>query len=221
MNAAEELVEIEKRIENALWESVETEDQEKALKAYTTAKSELLSLEISDSDLRKEKDRVLAYCLMRIDDTLVRLGDEEYTIERAQEALQIAERSEDVVQIARCKMMLGARLMGIGKISEGEKYYGEVIKEHYESDDRDLKQVVGWTLLARGHLLKAKSLHNQAKAVLENAIGILSDIDNWAGLASAYSALSQVFSLLGEYEEEKKASDMSEHYRERAKKEKQ
>ena len=221
MNAAEELVEIEKRIENALWESVETEDQEKALKVYTTAKNELLALEISGPKLSKERDRVMAYCLMRIDDALVRLGDEEFAVERAQEALQMAERSEDVVQIARCKMMLGARLMGIGKISEGDKYYGEVIKKHYDSDDIDLKQAVGWTLLARGHLLIAKSLYNQAKLVFENAIGILRDIENWAGLRSAYSGLSKVCSILGMSEESERASAMSKSYGERAKKEKQ
>ncbi|MCK5159646.1 MAG: hypothetical protein KAR08_10840, partial [Candidatus Heimdallarchaeota archaeon] len=63
------LVEAEEKIETALWDAVKDENLEKELKVYKEVESFLLTLSNLDDNLMKERNRILAYCLMRIDNT--------------------------------------------------------------------------------------------------------------------------------------------------------
>jgi len=95
------LEEAEEKIETAIWDAVNDGDLERELKTYTEVKEFLVGLSNLDEKLLKEKNRILAYCLMRIDNTLVGLGDSEKALERTKESLDFAEKSENIVQIAR------------------------------------------------------------------------------------------------------------------------
>ena len=209
----------EKDIEQALWQSVRDDDSDKALAVYHKSRIRLVSLTNLSEMEAKDRNRVLAYCLMRIDDALFSKGDTADSVSRAQEALSIALSSKDAVQIARCQLTLGARLMNQGKIAEAEEHYRGILTTHMDSEDEELIQVVGWTLITRGHLLNAKSLHDQALFVLLDAENRLKSIGNFAGIAAANELLVKVYLNLGWSEDAQKCRRMAIKYKEKAKRE--
>lgn len=221
MDAKEAISKAEAIIENAVWESQENEDWDWELAEYHRATEMLTGLKDLAGDLELERKRVLSYCLMRIDETLVKLERNEGAIRRAEESLELAIQSCDEVQIARSKLALGVRLLNEGKLSSAESHFGDIIKDGMDSEDKDMKQVVGWTLLIRANILKGKSLYDQALYVAENAAGILSGIKNYAGLAQVYSLISKLQMDLGNPDASHTASEASEAYARQAKEHRQ
>lgn len=206
------LDDIESMIENAVWDAAADDDIESELQHYREAESLLMSLTNLNGTEEKERKRILAYCLMRIDESLNNLGQDEGTLERANESLRIAIESEDSVQIARSRLFLGIRLLNSGHVGEAESHFSDIIKGGLESENGDMKQVVGWTLLVRANILKGKSLYDQALHVAKDAVAILSSIDNYAGLARTYSFLSSLYDAQGEQGQARKCKDMSEEF---------
>ena len=211
----------ETEIEKAMWESVRDEDLQKELSAYEEIRKNLESFTDLKVEHSKERDQVLSFCLLRIDNTLVGLGDNEGSVDRMREALKVAERSGSEIQIARCRLSLGARLQNQGQISEGDQMWGEILESHLNSKDKDLQQVVGWTLISRAYLLKAKSLPEQAITVAQEAEMRLKSIDNFAGLAAVYGIMSQVYVDLGQDGNADLCRELAAEYREKAKEEEQ
>ncbi|MHA2423668.1 MAG: hypothetical protein ACXAEF_02705 [Candidatus Thorarchaeota archaeon] len=211
----------EKIIENAIWESEEREDWEWELAEYRKATEILTGLKELTGDVELERKRVLAYCLMRIDETLVKLERTEGAVRRAQESLDLAIESGDTVQIARSKLAMGVRLLNEGKLPAAESHFGDIIKEGLDSENPELKQVVGWALLVRANILKGKSLYNQALIVAQDAAGILSGIQNYAGLAQVYSLISKLQHDIGNPDDAEKSLEMSKSFAAEAKKHRQ
>jgi len=210
MGAKDDISEAEKIIENAIWESQERKDLDWELAEYRKAEEILTGLVNLPDDVENERKRVLSYCLMRIDEVLVNLDETEGAINRAEESLELAIDSGDTVQIARSKLALGIRLLNEGKLPDAESHFGDIIKDGFESEDADMKQVVGWTLIVRANILKGKSLYNQALLVAEDAVGILSSINNYAGLAQINAIISMIHQDADnpdEAEESKRASE--------------
>lgn len=202
--------EIENSIEDALWESVRDNDHEKALQEYENAKKDLESIDAQTEDVDKERKRVLSYCLMRINDALENLEQSEGSIRRAEESLRLAEESEDRVQTLRSKLALGVALLNLGKLREAESHFTDIILQTQdETENNDVIQVYGWTLIVRVNILLGKSLYNQAKELANQALGVLSGIENYAGLRTVYSLLSRVYQIEGDNEK-------AEHYRQRS-----
>ncbi len=211
------LADTENMIETSVWDAASGGDTESELKRYRAAESLLASLTELTGTEEKERKRILAYCLMRIDESLNNLGQSEGSLERADESLRIAIESENLVQIARSRLALGIRLLNSGHLSEAESHFSDIIKGGLESEDRDMKQVVGWTLLVRANLLKGKSLYEQALYVAKDAEAIPSSIDNYAGLARTYSFLSALYADQGEQEEAQRYREMSVEFDEKSK----
>ena len=212
--------EAEATIDSALWEDLREEDSRKALKVYEKAKTMLDSLKHLDPEEEKQRKRVLSFCLLRIDDALVALGDEEGSVGRAKQVLELANESGDIVQIARGHLSLGGRLLNAGDIAGAEEQFSHILTNWLDSDNSDLQQVVGWTLLVRGHILNSKSLYTQAIVVLQNAETILAGISNYAGLARVHDLMSKVYLNLGDSEKSDECRAKSEQYLARAKTEK-
>jgi tetratricopeptide (TPR) repeat protein len=221
MGAKDDIAKAEKIIENAVWESQEREDLDWELGEYRKATGILTGLDDLPDDVVKERKRVLSYCLMRIDEVLVNLDQTEGAVRRAQESLDLAVASEDTVQIARSKLALGVRLLNEGKLPEAESHFGDIIKEGLDSEDPDMKQVTGWALLVRVNILMGKSLYNQALIVAQDAAGILSGINNYAGLANAYSLISKLHFAEGNPDQGEEAKSMSESFSKMAKEHRQ
>ena len=211
----------ESMIEKALWDAMRNEDIETELKTYREAKEILNNLTDLPETIERERKRVLSYCLMRIDESLNNLSKSEGTLERAEESLQMAIESGDSVQIARSRLAKGVRLLNDGKLPDAEVQFTDIIKGGIESENRDMQQVVGWTLFVRATILKGKSLYDQALYVAQDAAGILSSIDNYAGLRQVYSLISVLYLDLGNKDESRKAKDMSAHFDKKAKEEQQ
>ncbi|TFG29854.1 hypothetical protein EU528_09050 [Candidatus Thorarchaeota archaeon] len=201
---------IENSIEDALWDSVQDEDYEKALEKYQIAKRDLESLELDTPHDEKERKRVLSYCLMRINDVMEHLDQSEGSIERAKESLRLAEESEDKVQTLRSKLAVGVNYLNHGNLPKAESYFTDIILQtHDETDNQDIIQVYGWTLIVRVNILLGKSLYNQAKELALQSLGVLSGIKNYAGQRTACSLLSKIYQIEGDDEQ-------SSFYRERA-----
>lgn len=211
----------ESMIEKAIWDVVRNEDIEAELKTYREVEKILNNLCDLPEAIEQERKRVLAYCLMRIDESLNNLGESEGTLERAEESLLLAIESGDSVQIARSKLAKGIRLLNDGKLPEAEVQFTDIIKGGIENENRDMQQVVGWTLFVRANILKGKSLYDQALSVAQDAVGILSSIDNYAGLRQVYSIISMIYLDLGNKDESGKAKDMSTYFEKKAKEEQQ
>lgn len=114
------LQDIDKKIDVALWQAVKDEDLDKELKAYEECKEALLSFKNLNDALQKERDRILAFCIMRIDNTLVGLGKTEKAVERSKESLDYAEKSGSDQQIARSALAHSTRLLNDGKLTASE-----------------------------------------------------------------------------------------------------
>lgn len=210
----------EKTIEKTLWECVQDNDYRKALNTYEQMQTRLSILSDLPPELEKERNRVLSYCLMRIDDALVALGDDENAVERAKEALEIAEKSMNPVQIARCALALGTRLLNKGNITESEEQFRRVYDLAQRHKDADMQQVLGWTFIVRGHILNGKSLYDQALVVLKDAEAILESIDNYAGIAQANELMATVYSNLGDSSNSNKCKAKAKKFTEKTKVEK-
>ncbi|MHA1904040.1 MAG: hypothetical protein ACXADL_10710 [Candidatus Thorarchaeota archaeon] len=213
----ERIQQAENEIERIMWECVRDEDHHKELSAYEEIRKNLESITDLNMEQSRERDRVLSFCLMRIDNARFGLGDTEGTADRMRDALELAENSGSEIQIARCRLALGARLQNQGQISQGDQIRSEILESHLNGEDQDLQQVVGWTLISRAFLLKAKSLPEQAIIVAQEAEMRLKSIDNFAGLAATYGIMSQVYVDLGQDANAELYRELAAEYREKAK----
>jgi tetratricopeptide (TPR) repeat protein len=207
----------EDTIETALWNAVRDEDHQKELAAYKDARKVLESLTDLSLDLEKKRNRVFSYCLMRMDDTLVTLGDTKDSVGRMREALQFAQRSESSVQIARCFLALGGRLASDGLVEEAEAYWERALVLAEGNSEKDMQQIVGWTLIVRGHFLSLKGEINAALETIRRAEAVSEAIDNYAGVARANEALAKLYSSLNDEHNEQLCRKKGEDYLERAK----
>jgi len=206
-------------IEDAMWTAQEKSDPQTELNSYLEARAILESLSTTSEKEEKERNRVLAYCLMRLDEALVNMGDDRDAVKRATEALETARKSQDAVQIARCLLAYGVRLLNTGRLPDAEASWQEVVRMAEGSEDRDMQQVLGWTFLARASLLKAKSLEKQALVLAHEAERTLAAIDNYAGLASTYNLLAKLYSAEGDTDASDECTRKAEHYKKMAKEE--
>jgi tetratricopeptide (TPR) repeat protein len=221
-DAQGQLKQIEESIEDALWTSVQDEDYTKALKEYERAKGLLESFDSSDDTVEMERKRILSYCLMRINDALGHLEQSEGSTERAEESLRLAEESEDRVQILRSKLALGVNFLNLGELQEAEKHFTDIILQSQdETENRDVIQVYGWTLIVRVNILLGKSLYDQAKELANQALGVLSGIDNYAGLRMVCSLLSRIYQIEGDNEQSELFRERAEDYTKAAKEHRQ
>ncbi|MFX0208481.1 MAG: tetratricopeptide repeat protein, partial [Candidatus Hodarchaeota archaeon] len=135
------LKQAEEKIETALWQAVKDSNHEVELQRYQEVKDYLLSLSGLPSEFTQERDRILSYCLMRIDNALVELGDSTEAVNRAREAFDVAQRSGNPIQIARCSLAYGTRLLNVGDLPAAESQFKLVyeLAEKYPNDN-DIQQ---------------------------------------------------------------------------------
>ena len=163
-----QIKEAEEKIEEALWKAVKDDDHKAELKEYREAEAILRGIEGLTEENDKKRKGILAYCLMRIDNALIELDETVGAVERTKEALEIAKESEDIVQIARCSLAHGTRLLSEGEIPQAEMQFTRIIKlAEKNKENSELQQVLAWTYIVRGHILMGKSLYDQAVYLLE------------------------------------------------------
>jgi len=215
------LQDAETKIENAMWQALKDSNFKEELNSYKQVKMFLTSLSNLPDHIEKERNRILSYCLMRMDNAFVELGDKDKAVERTKEALEIAKKSENIVQIARCSLAYGTRLLNNDMYVQAEEQFTKVINiaEQYP-EDVEIQQVLAWTYIIRGHILLGKSLYKQAVKVLEDAEKICLSINNYVGIAKANQLLVQAFKNLGIKESAEECKLKAEKYLKKAKAEK-
>lgn len=210
----------EEMINQAIWRSTYEQDFSSELTLCSEAKIILEGLSDLDPILEKRRRKVLSQCLLRIDHAFVGLGDSYGSVDRTTEALTLAETSNSEVQIARALLALGNGLLNKDDIEGAERQWVRLLllAEEYP-EDREMQQVVGWTLNVRGHVLNGKSLYDQAARVLEDARNTFQLIDDNSGVSAANVLLAEVYSNLGDKDKAENCMSKADEYRERMKRE--
>jgi tetratricopeptide (TPR) repeat protein len=200
----------EELINQAIWRGNYEQDFKSELTLCSEAKIILEGLSDLDPILEKHRRRALSQCLLRIDHAYVGLGDHQWTVDRATEALTLAETSGSDVQIARALLSLGNGYLNAGDIASAERQWVRLLllAEEYPSDN-EMQVVVGWTLVVRGHVLNGKSLYNQATRILEDAYATFVSFGDSFGCAAACDLLADVYVKLD-------APEKAETYRAKA-----
>ena len=130
-----------------------------------------------------------------------------------EESLRLAKESEDLVQTLRSKLALGVTFLNSGNLLEAESHFTDIILQTQdETENKDVIQIYGWTLIVRVNILLGKSLYNQAKELTNQALGVLSGITNYAGLRTAYSLLSRIYQNEGNIEKSEMYMQKSDEY---------
>jgi tetratricopeptide (TPR) repeat protein len=209
--------EAEKLIEKTIWDAARQKDQKAELRGYEEARSTLESMTRLSPALEKEKNRILAFCLMRIDDALVSVGNPKDSVTRMKEALEIAERSGDSVGIARCHLALGARLASAGSLVEAESYWNRTLSMAEGHKERDMQQIVGWTFIVKAQFLSREGKNREALETLGRAEQALEAIDNYAGVANADSLIAEIYGKLKDGNKERKYREKSTKLMDKAK----
>ena len=206
----------EELINQAIWRGTYEQDFKSELTLCSEAKIILEGLSNLDPILEKHRRRALSQCLLRIDHAYVGLGDYEWSIDRTTEALTLAETSGSDVQIARALLSLGNGYLNAGDVASAERQWVRLLllAEEYP-EDREMQNVVGWTLIVRGHVLNGKSLYEQAARVLEDAYTTLVSGGDYFGCASACDLLAVVYIKLEAPEKADTYKSKSEECKER------
>ncbi|MBD3190800.1 MAG: hypothetical protein GF308_09160 [Candidatus Heimdallarchaeota archaeon] len=213
--------EAEEKIEVALWLAAEDLNFQKELETYRQVKENLLSLTDLSNEMEKERNRVLSFCLMRIDNSLGNLGHSEKAVERTKEALNVAEKSEDLLAISRCLLALGTRLIEQGEIEEAEKHFNKIftIAEN-NPQNKDIQQTKGWTLITKGHFAHKMGICEEALVELRKAEEILRAINNYAGIAQANELMAKVYLEMEDPANADRCIVIAEEFKEKALEEK-
>lgn len=211
----DKILKLEQRIEDAHHQAGYDGNHENEFRVYEEIQNELTALQDLDELAVKERDRVLSHCLLRMADALSEVEEDFRELGLVKEALSLAKRSENQVQIARSLLALGIRILNQGNLPEAEECFTQIIEMAKDNTDRDMVQVLGFTFLVRSNILLGKSLYNQAVFILKEAEYLLSSIDNYRGLAAVHRVLARAHASLGEAEESEAAKKMADYYEEK------
>ena len=192
----------EDRVENALW-SYEVKGQlEDALNEYRAVETDLAALSISsDQAAYPECQRVLAYCLMRQGNILRQMGQTLEALELGKREIAAARACGDQLTLARSLMSNGANLIVEGEVERGLSMIEKARSLFEAGDSDDFKQGLGWYWILQADLANAGLVDIQATEVIQaadQALTILSPMQNWPGIARAYAARAQAYENIGD-----------------------
>ncbi len=147
--------------------------------------------DLSSSHARP-RDSLLSYCLMRQSICARYLAQTEEELRLLHDALEIAERSRDEIQIARCLASLGLALAGTGDLSEGRVLLDRATTLFELGNTFDYTQGLGWTAIMRGDLEKLANDPPAAREAYAQALAILEPLNNQSGVKRAKQRLVEL-----------------------------
>jgi tetratricopeptide (TPR) repeat protein len=141
---------------------------------------------------------LLAYALLREDDLLFELdGDVPASLSRMERAVSLAETSGDEVQLGRCLMVQGERLVLAERPEEAKRVWERCEALSREADDRGHQQLLGWLLIMRARQAMREDALDQAHDLVQEAKGVLEAIEDEAGMGALYLVLTLLYEGLG------------------------
>jgi len=197
----QEIEEIEKQIEEALWSLEMGDEKEKALEIYLEAESKLDELAITmEKSAFCEQQRVLSYCLMRQGNLLRQMGKSEEALAISEREIAAARGSENEISLARSLMSNGTNHIVSGEVGKGIKLLEEARELFEGGDSYDHQQGLGWYWILQADLANAGMIEKEPSEVIEvsnRALEILKPIENWPGVARAYAARANAQEKMG------------------------
>ncbi len=192
----------EDRVENALWSLEVHGDLDEALAVYQAVETDLEVLSISpDNPAYSECQRVLAYCLLRQSNILRQLGQKVEALAMGEREVSAARDSGDQLTLARSLMSNGTNLIVSGEMEHGQSMVEEARTLFEVGDGDEFKQGLGWYWILQADLGNAGMIDLQTEAVVDaadQALAILTPLENWPGIARAYASRAQAFHSLGD-----------------------
>lgn len=196
------LAKLERIIEAALAEQEKGGNLEGALSVYLNVEEKLLEYDpAQNQSLESERQRLLAYCLMRQGNIQRQLGNPEAASSLAQRELSAARASGDPISFARSLMSVGTSRVLQGEIEAGMGRIVEARELFEAGESYDHRQGLGWSWVLEADLGNAGLLQMENTQILdaaERARSILEPIENWPGVARAYAAQAVVLTAMGE-----------------------
>jgi tetratricopeptide (TPR) repeat protein len=188
---------IEAEVEATLWDM--SLDEPTALARYQQARAALEDLmRRCDAGALPACRALLAYVLLREDDLLYEgEGDLEASLGRMERAVKLAEQSGDAVQMGRCLMVQGERLLLAEHPEEAKRAW-----EHCEAIGRagetpQQRQLLGWLLLMRARQALREADFDQAAALAQESRAALEAVEDEAGLGALYLVLALLYEAQG------------------------
>lgn len=196
-----EIKEIEKMIEETLWTLEVNDEIEEALGAYLEAETKLGEISVSnDKPAYFEMQRVLAYCLMRQSNLLRQMGKAEEALVLGDREIVAAKASKDDIALTRSLMSNGTNRIITGDVNGGLEML-EKARELFEGGDSyDHQQGLGWYWILQADLANAGIFEKTPAEIIDfadRAMKILMPIENWPGVARAYSSRAEAHSRMG------------------------
>ena len=188
---------IEGEVEATLWDT--SLDESAALARYQQARAALEALmQRADAGGQSACQALLAYVLLREDDLLYEMdGDLSASLGRMEQAVALAEQSGDVVQMGRCLMVRGERLLLAERPAEAKRAWErcEAIGRSGESPQQ--RQLLGWLLLMRARQALREEDWAQASVLAQEAREALEAVEDEAGLGALYLVLALLYEAQG------------------------
>jgi hypothetical protein len=203
MDQPEELTEtrarlqaIEAQIEATLWDT--SLDEATALAQYQKGREALEEMMQRCNAALPACQALLAYVLLREDDLLYEMdGDLAASLERMKQAVLLAEQSGDMVQVGRCLMVQGERLLVAERPAEAALAWERCESIARAGDSSQQRQLLGWLLLMRARQALREQDFDRAAAMAQEARAVLEAIDDEAGLGALYLVLALLYEAQG------------------------
>ena len=199
----------EDEIETILTSVEQSGQLEEALAGYNTVEASIEAVECSPGDpVYSQKQRILAYCLMRQANILRQVGHVKEAAALSERELTAARASGDEITLARSLMSHGTTFLAAGDIDKGTAFIEEARSLFEGGTSLDHQQGLGWYWILKADLINATIIKGDPSDVIdacERALKVLTPIKNWPGVARAYGARAYAYESLGN--PEKAASD--------------
>ena len=199
----------EDEIETILTSLEQSGQLNEALAGYNTVEALIEAVDSSPGDpVYAQKQRILAYCLMRQANILRQQGHMKEAAVLSERELTAARASGDEIALARSLMSHGATFLAAGDTDKGITFIEEARSLFEKGTSYDHQQGLGWYWILKADLINANIVKGDPSDVItacERALNVLTPIKNWPGIARAYGARALAYENLEN--PEKAASD--------------
>jgi tetratricopeptide (TPR) repeat protein len=194
------LKQCEDEIETILTSMEQSGQLNEALADYNTVEALIEAVDSSPGDpVYAQKQRILAYCLMRQANILRQLGHMKEAAALSERELTAARASGDEITLARSLMSHGTTFLAGGDIDTGLTFIEEARSLFEKGTSYDHQQGLGWYWILKADIINAKIVKGNPPDVInacERALKVLTPIENWPGVARAYGARAHAYENL-------------------------
>lgn len=188
---------IEAEVEATLWDA--SLDEPAALARYQQAHAALEALmQGCDAEVLSACQTLLAYVLLREDDLLYEMeGDLDASLARMEQAVKLTEQPGDAVQMGRCLLVQGERLLVAERPEEAQRAWERCEAIGRAGESQQQRQLLGWLLLMRARQALREADFGQASALAQEAREVLEAVEDEAGLGALYLVLALLYEAQG------------------------